>query len=92
VIICGRCGPENPAGFRLCGICGAALEAESAREVWKTVTVLFADLSGSTAFGERLDPEALRRTMSRYDDELRARERPTSERARPSTSRRCLFR
>jgi len=32
----------------------------------KTVTVLFADVTGSTDLGERLDPEALRRVMSRY--------------------------
>ena len=34
--------------------------------VRKTVTVLFADVTGSTALGERLDPEALRRIMSGY--------------------------
>jgi class 3 adenylate cyclase len=32
-------------------------------EARKTVTVVFADVSGSTALGERLDPEALRRVM-----------------------------
>ncbi len=32
----------------------------------KTVTVLFADVTGSTALGERLDPEAFRRVMARY--------------------------
>jgi class 3 adenylate cyclase/tetratricopeptide (TPR) repeat protein len=36
------------------------------REVRKTVTVLFADVTGSTALGERLDPESLRRVMARY--------------------------
>jgi class 3 adenylate cyclase/tetratricopeptide (TPR) repeat protein len=35
-------------------------------EARKTVTVVFADVSGSTALGERLDPEALRRVMERY--------------------------
>jgi class 3 adenylate cyclase len=34
--------------------------------VRKTVTVLFADVAGSTALGERIDPEALRRIMTRY--------------------------
>ena len=38
----------------------------AAREVRKTVTVLFADVTGSTALGERLDPESLRRVMARY--------------------------
>ncbi len=36
------------------------------------MTVLFADVSGSTALGERLDPEALRRVMTRYFDVSRA--------------------
>src|ERR671932_2604566 len=39
--------------------------------VRKTVTVVFADLVGSTALGERTDPELLRELMARYHDELR---------------------
>ena len=39
--------------------------------VRKTVTVLFCDLVGSTAMGDRSDPELLRETMSRYHAELR---------------------
>ena len=38
----------------------------------KTVTVLFCDVTGSTALGERLDPEVLRRVMARYFEEMRA--------------------
>ena len=30
------------------------------------MTVLFCDVSGSTALGERIDPESLRRVMARY--------------------------
>jgi len=41
-------------------------------EVRKTVTVLFADISGSTALGEQLDPESLRGIMSRYFEEMRS--------------------
>ena len=37
----------------------------------KTVTVLFADVTGSTALGERLDPESFRRVMARYFDVAR---------------------
>ena len=44
----------------------------SSREVRKTVTVLFADVTGSTALGEQLDPESLRRVMARYFDVARA--------------------
>src|ERR1700675_4616246 len=32
----------------------------------KTVTILFCDVTGSTALGERLDSESLRRVMERY--------------------------
>jgi class 3 adenylate cyclase len=70
---CPSCGQENPDGFRFCGACGAELAtAEPAREVRKTVTVLFCDVSGSTAMGERLDPESTRRVMERYFDAMRA--------------------
>jgi len=42
------------------------------RDERKIVTVLFADLVGSTRLGRQLDPEALRRLMSRYFEEMRA--------------------
>lgn len=42
------------------------------REVRKVVTVLFCDLTGSTALGERTDPEALRALMNRYYESARA--------------------
>ena len=69
---CPACGQESPDGFRFCGSCGAALAPVAApREVRKTVTVVFCDVTGSTALGERLDPEAMRRTMGRYFEEIR---------------------
>jgi class 3 adenylate cyclase/tetratricopeptide (TPR) repeat protein len=37
-------------------------------EARKTVTVVFADVTGSTALGESLDAEALRRVLARYFD------------------------
>jgi class 3 adenylate cyclase/tetratricopeptide (TPR) repeat protein len=40
--------------------------------VRKRVTVVFADLAGSTALGERLDAESVRGVMARYFDEARA--------------------
>jgi class 3 adenylate cyclase len=40
-------------------------------ETRRTVTVVFADVSGSTALGEQLDPDALRRVMERYFAEAR---------------------
>lgn len=72
-MICPQCGQENPAGARFCNSCGSALQtAAVAREARKTVTVLFCDLAGYTAAGERLDPEALRKLQSRYFDVARA--------------------
>jgi class 3 adenylate cyclase len=72
VITCPNCGEENPDRFRLCGFCGTALApALPAQEVRKTVTIVFSDLQGSTALGERLDSEALREVMSRYFDEMK---------------------
>jgi class 3 adenylate cyclase/tetratricopeptide (TPR) repeat protein len=41
-------------------------------EIRKTVTVLFADVTGSTALGERLDPESMRSIMTRYFEEMRS--------------------
>jgi class 3 adenylate cyclase/tetratricopeptide (TPR) repeat protein len=40
--------------------------------VRKTVTVLFCDVASFSGLGERLDPESLRRVMSRYFDEMAA--------------------
>ena len=73
MVTCARCGQENPEGFAFCGACGAPLAAEEAvREVRKTVTVVFSDVTGSTALGEQLDPESLRRVMGRYFDEMQS--------------------
>ncbi|MGH3093158.1 MAG: adenylate/guanylate cyclase domain-containing protein [Gaiellaceae bacterium] len=41
-------------------------------EARKTVTIIFADVAGSTALGERLDPEAVRALMDRYFAAARA--------------------
>ncbi len=67
MLICPSCGEETPEGFPRCANCGAPLEAPSpAREQRKTVTVLFCDVTGSTALGESTDPEALRTLLARY--------------------------
>jgi class 3 adenylate cyclase/tetratricopeptide (TPR) repeat protein len=52
--------------------CGVALAAAPAQERRKLVTVLFCDVTGSTALAERLDAETLRALMLRYFDEMRA--------------------
>ncbi|MFL5968874.1 MAG: ATP-binding protein [Gaiellaceae bacterium] len=72
MISCPNCGEQNPERFRMCGFCGTPLApVVPAQEVRKTVTIVFSDLEGSTALGERLDSEALREVMSRYFDEMR---------------------
>jgi class 3 adenylate cyclase/tetratricopeptide (TPR) repeat protein len=70
-LTCASCGQASPAGFRFCGACGAAFASEPAAEVRKTVTIVFCDLVGSTALGERTDPEVLRDLMARYHAEVR---------------------
>ena len=42
----------------------------TAREARKVVTVVFADITGSTGLGEHLDPEALRSIMGRWFDAM----------------------
>ena len=72
VQVCPSCGEENPDRFRLCGFCGAKLEPEAPRqEARKLVTIVFADLAGSTSLGEALDSESLRGLMTRYFEEMR---------------------
>jgi class 3 adenylate cyclase/tetratricopeptide (TPR) repeat protein len=66
------CSRESPDEFGFCPGCGAALTTTERREERKVVTVLFCDLSGSTALGERTDPEALRGLMRRYYEGSRA--------------------
>jgi class 3 adenylate cyclase len=68
---CPACGRENPEGFQFCGFCSAPLSA-AAPEHRKTVTVLFCDVTGSTALGESTDPEALRALLARYFERMRS--------------------
>jgi class 3 adenylate cyclase/tetratricopeptide (TPR) repeat protein len=73
VPVCRSCGEDNPERARFCLACGSSLEpAAPAREVRKTVTILFCDVAGSTSLGERLDPETLRRVMTRYFEAMKA--------------------
>jgi class 3 adenylate cyclase len=60
------CGERLPVSARFCPACGSPRLSVAVVEVRKTVTLLFCDVVGSTALGERLDPEALRGVMSRY--------------------------
>jgi class 3 adenylate cyclase/tetratricopeptide (TPR) repeat protein len=73
MLTCSNCGRENADDARFCQSCGRPLvPAEPPREARKVVTVLFADVTGSTGLGERLDPETMRRVMGRYFEEMKA--------------------
>ncbi|MEO7869986.1 MAG: adenylate/guanylate cyclase domain-containing protein [Candidatus Limnocylindria bacterium] len=64
---CPSCGSETTAGALFCAFCGHRFDRAPAKEEErKLVTVLFADLTGSTALGEQLDPERLRALLSDY--------------------------
>src|SRR5262245_26700016 len=83
---CPGCAADNPPRSRFCNACGASLAAtpEPSPKVShdvvsagplmarKVVTVVFADLIGSTALHERLDAESVRSLMGRYYGALHA--------------------
>jgi len=73
---CPGCGAEQPASATFCSSCGIALrqdarraaDAADERQERRVVTVLFADLAGSTALGELLDPEDVRELQGELFD------------------------
>jgi class 3 adenylate cyclase len=73
VPVCATCGFDSERPFRFCPECGAEQVGPApSREQRKTVTVLFCDLTGSTALGETLDPERLRALLASYFERMRA--------------------
>src|SRR4051794_17249890 len=65
--MCPRCGEGVMEGSRFCAACGAALSpTPEPGERRKVVTVVFADVVGSTELGERVDDETLRWVMQRW--------------------------
>jgi len=73
VPVCASCGHETAEEANFCPKCGAPLAAPPApREVRKTVTIVFCDVTGSTALGESTDPEALRALLARYFERMKA--------------------
>jgi class 3 adenylate cyclase len=78
---CSSCKAELGPGLHFCDQCGTPVPEAPATAVGtppppsvsastdatrKTITALFADLTGSTGFGERNDPEVARQVLARY--------------------------
>jgi class 3 adenylate cyclase/tetratricopeptide (TPR) repeat protein len=71
---CPACGTANAATAKFCSECGAALAAvrlAARREERKVVSVVFADLVGSTARAEESDPEDVRALLRVYHERTR---------------------
>jgi class 3 adenylate cyclase/tetratricopeptide (TPR) repeat protein len=66
VLVCPKCGQENPDGFRFCGACAAPLAGRSGDEERKIVSALFVDLVGFTSRSDQADPEDVRATLRPY--------------------------
>jgi class 3 adenylate cyclase len=65
--LCRACGAELPADARFCPACGApTVAAPVPVGEHKVVTILFADLIGSTRVAERLDTERLGDVMGEF--------------------------
>ncbi len=69
--LCGTCGESNPVRANFCLGCGAKLEAADAELGERRVlSVVFADLSGFTAFSEGSDVEDVRALAKETADQL----------------------
>jgi class 3 adenylate cyclase/DNA-binding SARP family transcriptional activator len=64
--VCPACGAPAPASSRFCASCGTPLGEDRPDEMLKLVTVLFADVVGSTARAEALHPEDVRSLMRNW--------------------------
>ena len=69
---CRRCGAQGPPEAVYCLKCGLRLIEVPQAESRKPVSVLFNDVVHSTALGERLEPESLRRVMWSYYETVAA--------------------
>ncbi len=71
---CRMCGAVLDEDARFCDACGTSVgEAdEPVAAARKVVTVLFADLTGSTALEERMDAESVRSVLDRFYAAMRA--------------------
>ena len=73
MLVCSACGFENAESAKFCSECGTALAPApvARREERKVVTVVFADMVGSTERAERVDPEDVRALLAPFHARLR---------------------
>jgi class 3 adenylate cyclase len=71
MLVCPRCGGENPDNAKFCLHCASPLaQGEPRRKERKYASALFADLVGSTSLAEREDPEVVQSVVGRTFDRL----------------------
>jgi class 3 adenylate cyclase/tetratricopeptide (TPR) repeat protein len=68
---CSSCAAELANTARFCSECGQP-QGREFPETRRIVTIVFCDLSGSTALSERVDAESLRGILLRYFDLMRS--------------------
>ncbi len=67
MVACPSCQREVADGFAFCPHCGAPIEtAPAGGDERKLVTLLFADVAGSTSLAEALDAEVVRELMGEF--------------------------
>jgi class 3 adenylate cyclase/tetratricopeptide (TPR) repeat protein len=72
MVVCPRCGEENPERARFCLACAAPLaEASQQQAERKVVSVIFVDLVGFTAGADAADPEDVHATLQPYHARVR---------------------
>src|SRR5436309_7860114 len=64
-MVCPNCGTPLPEDARFCPNCGTPVAAPAVQER-KLVTVVFADLAGSTELATHLNPERYREVMQAF--------------------------
>jgi len=73
MVVCPRCGEENPERARFCLACAAPLEEAAPQQhaERKVVSVIFVDLVGFTAGADAADPEDVHATLQPYHARVR---------------------
>ena len=67
---CPSCSEPNADAARFCQGCGQRLVSEQTLETRKLATLLFCDVTGSTAMADGMDVEAVRRIITHFFDAM----------------------